>query len=86
MHIHPRCCTGCRIREDQRYGERILSYSLTAGGAVLAEGRAVGNNRIALMPSGSAQRGQITLLIHTTSADLEPVVAEFAAFRSCPSR
>ncbi len=77
---------GCRIREDQRYGERILSYSLTAGSAVLAQGRAVGNSRIELMPSGSTQRGQVTLLIHTTSASLEPVVMEFSAFRSCPSR
>lgn len=74
------------IREDLSVGERVLAYSVVQNGKTLTSGKAVGNKRIDLLPSGLTVTGKISLQVHSTAADLPPKITVFAAFRPCPSK
>jgi alpha-L-fucosidase len=72
------------LREDQRQGERILSYRVVvvATGAVFSSGTSVGNKRIDL---GAANvTGTLRLEVVSTARGLPPFVT-FAAYAPCPT-
>eukprot|EP01052_Picozoa_sp_SAG31_P016445 SAG31_NODE_1091_length_9958_cov_10.108429_1_plen_200_part_00 len=73
------------LQEDQREGERILSYRVVvnATGAIVAKGTAVGNKRIQLFGGGNVT-GALQLEVLSTAAGLPPLVT-FSAYAACPS-
>lgn len=74
------------IREDLRFGQRILAYRVVATGAdglepPFAAGKAVGNKRIHVGKKVVGVR--LRLEVSTTASSLPPVVKSFAAFEPC---
>ena len=70
------------LREDQRGGERILSYRVLVRetGAVFSKGTSVGNKRIQL---GNATTVVRRLRVLSTARGLPPLVT-FSAYAACP--
>jgi alpha-L-fucosidase len=73
------------IEEDQAYGQRILAWNVsTDTGVVLGSGKSVGNKRILVWNSTALPADAKQLVLGVTTAKAQPVIRNFAAFRSCP--
>ena len=84
------------ISEDQSYGQRILAWRLiTDTGAVLGQGKSIGNKRIVLFNLSSntttthdgkpPRKADRQLVLEVTAAKAQPVIRSFAAFYRCSS-
>ena len=78
------------LQEDQAFGQRIRAWRVevragaSGGWAPFAQGRAVGNKRIAVAEAPAPPVAQFRLTV-TEAAEWPVHLSNFAAFASCPA-
>lgn len=71
------------MREDLAVGQRVLKYTIEAGGRVVARGGAIGRKRIVLLPQPLRVAAATPLRLVVERALAPPAILFFGAFRPC---